>query len=133
MMPLLMDEEDGREIVRERVASKEWYLVPGISTVAGQVMAEIEERFYMPGTEANADFEILMGCPYIFSLTMARKSRAPYSEILDLVDPNRTGIRVAPQTVPQEQQDILIMFDEDTDVLTVTDQVVAFFNWVMAD
>jgi hypothetical protein len=128
-MDLLLNEEGMRRMIRERVQSREWYLIPQVSDAAGHVMQEIEAKFYPPGTEANADFEIILGMPHVFCLAMAHKSRMPYAEMMKIVDPERTSIRFVDRQAPEDNNDIIIAMDPGSSGAYETAAAFMLFTW----
>jgi len=107
--------DDGKQLLRDRVASKEWYIIPGVSRAAMLVMYAVEHMYYEPGTEASADYEILTGMPYAYGVAMARKTRMTYPQLLEITGADQTGIAFTGTKRNPIQQDIVIACDPGSD------------------
>ncbi|TAK30437.1 MAG: hypothetical protein EPO21_19235 [Chloroflexota bacterium] len=81
----LLTQDGAKIMIRDRMASRDWWIVPWLNRDAGVLSQAIEERHY-DGT-ANADFQILCGGPWapIFAVSFAHKRHMSASELAKLL------------------------------------------------
>jgi hypothetical protein len=115
-LSFLYDEDDAGRMVQEKVDSHDWWIIVGTSSEAsGELMGEVEARYYED--EANADFEILIGPPVgpfkdifaetrLLPLAFAHKRRMDKSQLAALLA--EYGVKLPVETF--EQHDIIFPF-----------------------
>lgn len=75
----LYDQDEGVEMVKAKIASREWWIIPQCGEAAADFVQTFEEAFYKG--EANADFVVMMiprPCEGIIfsSIAFGKKTRA---------------------------------------------------------
>lgn len=122
----LMDEAEARAMVREKVKSREWWVLPWVSGIAGDVSTRIEERYYTG--KASADCEVMsLGIPGCFAVSFFRKRRMSPKQAAKIMN--------APAEL-LERQDIFIALDRDDDdegQRASVARAIGFNTWVMGD
>jgi hypothetical protein len=74
----ILEPEEAIEKFNEYMESREWWVL-GCDNANKYVIAEIEEKFYTPGTEANGDFHMMLH-PVYGVCFFARKTRLSADE-----------------------------------------------------
>lgn len=83
----LTDEQGARQIVREKVFSKNWWLILWVHGVAGEFVSEIE-RLHYSGAK-NEGFELMMvPMPPLFALVFALKKHMSVNDLLKIMNRN---------------------------------------------
>ena len=129
----LMDEQYARTLVRERLDNREWWILPWVSDVSGDISALIETSFY--DGEASADFEIVFGSANGVMMTTSfahkrRMSREQYAELL-ASGANLSGdaASLAASLVDQD----IVMSIAGPDDLQGYEYALLWHAWVMGD
>lgn len=73
-MTLLLDDDQARQRVRQRLDSRQWWIIPLFGERAREFSTDVEKRFYMRGGRSTAAFEVMVG-PY--PVAFARKDKLP--------------------------------------------------------
>ncbi len=117
----LLSEDEGRDRVRDLIASGDWWVFPVLSETALRLCAQVERRHYAGG--ANADFVVMFG-PRLMSVAFARKRRMSAVQLARVIEMPIEEALVA--------QDILVATDSPDDLITPY-RAEAFLEWVMGD
>jgi hypothetical protein len=121
-MVQLHDPESSRQLIRDRLISKKWWvlLLPGDIP---PFLSTLEERCY--SGERNADFEIMMGSiagSGFCCVCMARKKWATPKKLSALLQ--ESGCTITPESL--RRRDILIFVEPGSD----DDSIVSVFRWL---
>jgi hypothetical protein len=121
-MVMVQDEEGARQMIRERLVSKKWWvIIPYGST--DRLLELLEERFYKG--ERNGDFHLLVG-PIadrsIYCVCLALKKWAPPKRLARLLQ--ECGIKVSPELL--SQRDLLSFISPDDD----PSAIVSVLRWL---
>lgn len=113
----ILNEEECRQAIWERLASNEWWAIPWVSEIAQQFCQYIEGR-YCTG-EDGAEFELFM-IPRsgLFAVAFVRKAEFPAPDLADVflsfgIFPPET--RKADVVASLNHQDILVCVDARTE------------------
>ena len=117
-MVSLLDEEGIREKLRQRINSRDWWVIFPMTRI--DVLEDIERSFY--SGKANVDFEILMG-PNLpgFAIALAKKSHMSVGMLA-----GKLGVRDESQFRGRD----IIQFGEEGERETGIRQVLAFVKWL---
>lgn len=117
----LLGEREYIDLLVDRIRSREWYIIPGLSPASSELMILIETTHY--AGEANADFELLLGplVPGAFSIAFAHKRRMTHEQLLAL-------LRLPDDAGETDGQDVLIALEPDAPA-ELTMAAIAFANW----
>lgn len=127
----LLTEDDVRLLINRAVASRDWWIIPWINELSGDLSLAIEQDYY--AGEANADFVIFTGP---LPVSIAHKSRMPARCLASIlasraVKPIQT---VAEWSHALSSQDVIITLPEDEDAQAAAFTLVnAWHDWVIAD
>jgi hypothetical protein len=81
----LLDETDAfEEIYRSFDAKDSWLIITDIGN--SQMLERMEDQFYKPGTDANADFNLLFRMDGIV-IVLAKKVRMNYDQFIEIIRP----------------------------------------------
>jgi len=115
----LLSEDEGRDRIRDLIASGDWWVFPALSETALCLCAEVERRHY--AGEANADFVVMFG-PGLMSVAFARKRRMSAVQLARVIE--------MPIEDALAAQDILVATDGPDDLFAEA-RAQAFHDWVM--
>ncbi len=127
----LLTSEDARLLINRAIASRDWWVIPWINELSGDLSLAIEQEHY--AGEANADFVVFTGP---IAVSIAHKSRMSARCLAALmanraVKPIRT---VAEWEESLSNQDVLITLPEDEEAQAAARIVVsAWHDWVITD
>lgn len=101
----LIDDKQIKQLLKDRLRSREWWLFIAPDMRGNELMAIIEKRFY--SGDANADFELIMQMHQelgLYAIVLAKKSHLPKAKLAKLIGVTVEELAERDVICPRESQ-----------------------------
>lgn len=128
----LLTEDEVKRLLRERIDSRAWWVIPCLSESSLRCMEAVEERHYTG--RASADFQVFLtaGAP-AFAVATARKRRMSRAQLVALLREVWGDDGRAPNEEEVGDKDILLPYPASEDGWAALRRAAwAWHDWVMS-